>query len=156
MKFRARDDTAEMVWRGRAHIGDDPGVYGDASYGGLALEFPVTLTRYPDSGDSANVTFVVSAEDSTSFGAPYPGHQVTVFAVVAATEPPLWEKLPVGHGVIGEGKTSIPTELEGDVRYVTVRVEVDLSVPPGNNDDFVLTGLSLLSDTHYADFGFRG
>jgi hypothetical protein len=43
MKLRARGNIAEMISR-RMQIGDEPRMYGDANYSGLAIELPVTLS----------------------------------------------------------------------------------------------------------------
>jgi hypothetical protein len=156
MRFRTPGNP-EMIWHGRAHLGDEPGVYGDASYSGLAMEFPVTLTRFGDAREAANVTFELTAEGASSFGPPYQGHKVTVFALdeVADSDPAAWEKLLVGEGFLRQEPTRVSARIEDGVRYVTVRLEADLSVAPGYYDDVVLTDLAVLSYTHYADFGFR-
>jgi hypothetical protein len=39
------NQKSELIWAGRIHLGDEPGVYGDAAYTGLATEFPLTLTK---------------------------------------------------------------------------------------------------------------
>jgi hypothetical protein len=40
------------------------------------------------------------------------------------------------------------------VVYASVRVEADATVQPGSYNDFVVTGLHVLSQTHYASLGF--
>ncbi|MDQ3539890.1 MAG: hypothetical protein M3440_04315 [Chloroflexota bacterium] len=52
----------ELVWQGRLHLGDGPGVYGDASYVGLGVEFPLTLRRFPDADRPSAVRLLVETE----------------------------------------------------------------------------------------------
>ncbi len=52
----------ELLWRGRLHLGDGPGVYGDASYVGLGVELPMMIRRFPDAQGNADVNLVVEAE----------------------------------------------------------------------------------------------
>lgn len=40
----------ELVRQGRIHLGDEPGVYGDASYSGLAVDIPLTLQKTDPTG----------------------------------------------------------------------------------------------------------
>lgn len=39
------NQQSELICAGRIHLDDEPGVYGDAAYTGLATEFPITLTK---------------------------------------------------------------------------------------------------------------
>lgn len=157
MRRRAYSVSAELIWEGRFHVGDEPGVYGNAEYAGLAVELPVTLTDYSGAGGPADVTFDLTGQGVSNFGPPYPGHKVTVWALtqVASSNPPVWQKQQVSAGVLDADAVSIGVRIEPGIRFVTVRVEADVTVTPGLYDDFVLTGLSLRSTTHYADFGFR-
>ena len=52
----------ELVWQGRLHLGDGPGVYGDASYVGLGVELPLTLRRFPDADGPPAVSMLVETE----------------------------------------------------------------------------------------------
>jgi hypothetical protein len=156
MKLRVASSAAEMIWQGRVQIGDEPGVYGDASYGGLATELPVTLTQYSGSG-VVDVDFDLTAEGASSFGPPYLGHKITVFALtqVPNSNPPVWQKANVGEGTLTSDQATVTASIAPGIRYIGVRVEADVTVTPGFYDDFVLTGLSLRASTHYADFGYR-
>ena len=91
------------------------------------------------------------------YGAPYLGHPVTIYAKlqVPNSNPPQWQSNPIAHATLIADTLSVKVPLEPDVRYVSVRVEVDPVVTPGFYNDYVLKGLSLSSSTHYADFGFR-
>src|ERR671916_1030324 len=68
----------ELVWEGRVHLGDEPGVYGDAAYSGIALEFPLTLRKTDPAGPDTT-TLVLLTQDVQTF-AGYPGHLITVTA----------------------------------------------------------------------------
>lgn len=157
MKLRRAGNAPELIWQGRAQIGDEPGVYGDASYSGLAIALPVTLTDYDSGGKPVEVTFELTAEGASSFGPPYPGHKITVFGFtqVPNSNPPVWEKAVVGEGRLSSDTAAVTARIEPGARYFSVLVEADMTVTPGLYDDFVLTGLSLRATTHYADFGFR-
>lgn len=156
MKRHVTGSQSELIWKGRVQIGDEPGVYGDASYSGLAIDLPVTLTPL-DAGGTPVVSFELTAEDASSFGAPYPGHLVTVreYSQVSGTNPPVWQATDVATGRLTGNALTVSAPLQNSVRFVSVRVEADVTVSPGFYDDFVLTSLSLKSTTHYADFGFR-
>lgn len=64
----------ELVWKGRLHLGDEPGIYGDAAYAGTGVDLPVTL--YPLAADvsGADVTIVVEAEHVKTYDG-YAGHR---------------------------------------------------------------------------------
>jgi hypothetical protein len=67
-------------------VGDEPGVYGDAAYSGLALELPLTL-RKTDPVGLDTTTLVVRTQDVQTF-AGYPGHLITVTAYQPAPNDP--------------------------------------------------------------------
>ena len=50
----------ELVWKGR--LGDEPGVYGDAAYSGIALELPLTLRKADPAGPDIT-TLVLRTQD---------------------------------------------------------------------------------------------
>jgi hypothetical protein len=68
----------ELVWEGRVHLGDEPGVYGDAAYSGIALECPLTLRKTDPAGPDTT-TLVLHTQDVQTFTG-YPGHLITVTA----------------------------------------------------------------------------
>jgi hypothetical protein len=76
-EVRQRERVAEMIWRGRLHLGDEPGVYGDAAYAGLGTELPVTLTPSDPNASAEDVALEIQAADVSVF-APYPGHSVSL------------------------------------------------------------------------------
>lgn len=82
------NQKSELIWAGRIHLGDDPGVYGDAAYTGLVTEFPITLTKCGTEPQD-DISLILSAEDVQVYE-PYPGHQVTVvgYKKIAESDPP--------------------------------------------------------------------
>jgi hypothetical protein len=155
-----RSAQSELVWQGRIHLGDEPGVYGDAGYSGLAVDVPVTLQK-TDPGGPDRTTLEVATQDVTTF-AGYPGHLVTVLlyepepsqanhfkAVELAST-----RLTSSH----QGRVNIDINLSGrqSPARVSVRIQVDTEVSPGLYDDFVVTRLSNRSPNHAwaASLGF--
>ena len=150
----------ELVWEGRLHVGDEPGVYGDAAYSGLALELPLTLRKTdPDGPDTT--TLVVRTQDVQTF-AGYPGHLITVTAYQPDLDDPthaietvlITERLTSADN----NRKEIVVNLAGidSPAFVSVRVRVDTNVPPSLYDDFVVTRLlnSSANFVFVASFGF--
>jgi hypothetical protein len=150
----------ELVWEGRIHVGDEPGVYGDAAYSGIALELPLTLRKTDPAGPDTT-TLVLRTQDVQTF-AGYPGHLITVTAYqpdpndpTRATETVLTtERLTSADN----NRKEIVARLAGlnSPAFVSVRVRADTTVPPGLYDDFVVTRLLNRSAnfTFVASFGF--
>ena len=150
----------ELVWQGRIHLGDEPGVYGDAAYSGVALEFPLTLHKTDPAGPDTT-TLVLRTQDVQTF-AGYSGHLITVTAYqpdpgdpTHATETVLaTERLTSADN----NRKDVVVNLVGIVSpvFVSVRVRVDTEVPPGLYDDFVVTRLlnRSVDFTFVASFGF--
>ncbi len=151
---------AETIWKGRQHLGDEPGIYGDAGYSGIALEFPLTLRKTDPDGDDATV-LVLRTEDVQTFGG-YPGHLITVTAHQADPN----DAARAIETVVATARMTTADdnhkELSVDLAdiaspaFISVRVRVDTEVPPGLYDDFLVTELSNQSDnfTFVASFGF--
>ncbi|MGH4014655.1 MAG: hypothetical protein ACRDSL_12165 [Pseudonocardiaceae bacterium] len=150
----------ELVWEGRIHLGDEPGVYGDAAYPGIALEFPLTLRKTDPAGPNTT-TLVLRTQDVQTF-AGYPGHLITVTAYqpdpgdpTHATETVLTtERLTSADN----NRKEVSVDLAGiaSPAFVSFRVRVDTEVPPGLYDDFVVTRLlnRSVNFTFVASFGF--
>ncbi len=149
-----RHEDAELVWQGRLHLGDGPGVYGDAPYVGLALELPLMLQRFPDAEGPPDVHLLVETEGLQRQGG-LAAPAISVVRYGAGGEP-----LVLGEGRLDEPVTSIAIEVgpEGPADAplpLAVRLRVNTDAPPGLYADFVLTALRIDSATHYATLGFR-
>ena len=150
----------ELVWEGRIHLGDEPGVYGDAAYSGIALEFPLTLQKTDPAGPDTT-TLVLLTQDVQTF-AGYPGHLITVTAYQPFPhDPPQAIEIPLTTATLSgtdNNRKEVPVDLSGLASpvFVSVRVRVDTKVPPGLYDDFVVTRLlnKAANSTWVASFGF--
>ena len=119
----------ELIWQGRVHLGDSPGVFADASYSGLAVEFPVTLTKRDETG-SHKTTLRLRSENVETY-APYPGHRTTVTMYEDSGSTVLKNRYIKGSGG-GPVETEIDLDLAGQPTsiFIGVRVQVDTSVRP--------------------------
>ncbi|HET9256151.1 MAG TPA: hypothetical protein VFO16_13255 [Pseudonocardiaceae bacterium] len=150
----------ELIWEGRLHMGDEPGVYGDAAYSGIAMELPLTLRKTDPSGPDTT-TLVLRTQDVQTF-AGYPGHLITVTAYQPDPHDPAraTEKVLTTATLTSadNNRKEITVDLAGigSPAFVSVRVRVDTTVPPGLYDDFVVTRLSnkSVNFTFVASFGF--
>lgn len=144
----------ELIWAGRIHLGDNPGVYGDAAYAGLCTEFPITLTKFSDAQD--DIELLLSTAEVQVYD-PYPGHKVTLIGYrnIAVSDPPRWEEVELAAERIKENTTKLCLVNTNNIKFFSVRVRIDTSVAPGLYDEFVLLRLSLKSTTHYASLGFQ-
>ncbi len=149
------NQKSQLIWAGRIHLGDEPGVYGDAAYTGLCTEFPITLTKCGNEPQS-DISLILSAQDVQVYE-PYPGHQVTVvgYKEVADSDPPCWSEVEVGVGRMKEDTIRIRIDNTDGLKFFSVRVRVDTTVAPGLCDELVLLRLELQSITHFASLGFR-
>jgi hypothetical protein len=151
----------ELIWQGRMHLGDEPGVFGDAHYSGLATEIPITLEKISPQG-SNRTTLVVTARNVATF-AGYPGHLITVTAYLPSAGQPdhFTERVLATARLAGadQNRKEIPINLTNlpSTIFASVRVRVDTEVPPGLYDDFVLTQLLNRSENFavVASLGFR-
>jgi len=150
----------ELVWEGRIHLGDEPGVYGDAAYSGIALEFTLTLRKIDPTGPDTT-TLILRTQDVQTF-AGYPGHLITVTAYQPDPQDPTRAiETPLATATLSSAdnnRKEVPINLAGLTSpvFVSVRVRVDTTVPPGLYDDFVVTRLLNKSATFtfVASFGF--
>lgn len=152
----------ELVWQGRIQLGDEPGTFGDASYSGLSLEFPLTVrnTGAPAAGDS--ISFFLKAENVKVFSG-YPGHLIKVFYYQESSTPYHWKQVLYKELRLTSNDLTIDVDLTGFKPsspkkniFVSISVEVDTDVTPGLYNDFVLLSLKATSDNYkyVANFGF--
>lgn len=158
----AINPESEFIWRGRLHIGDEPGVHGDAAYVGLCCELPITLFRSRPGTDDIEFTLIINSEDVTTYD-PYPGHEIIVFAHEA--NPPggsQFKPRELGRAWLQSADNNrkeikLKSGTGAGSLFISVRLRVDTFVPPGLYDDFLWTGLFLSAPDHalYAAFGFQ-
>ncbi|MFI0487515.1 hypothetical protein [Actinomadura sp. 9N215] len=152
---------AELIWDGRIHLGDEPGIYGDTPYPGIALELPVTLEKADPAG-ADTTTLILHTRNVETF-APYKGHLITVTAYLPDSTKPNHAKEQVLATARLTSADQNRKELELDLTgltfpvFVSVRVRVDTQVPPGLYDDFVVTMLQNKAPGFavVASFGFH-
>ena len=150
----------EMVWQGRIHVGDEPGIYGDANYAGLSTEFPMTFTKTNPTGPNTT-TLVLHTNDVQMFTG-YPGHLLTVnlYREDPAQQFHWLETVLTTTRMTSADNNSkeITLNLAGHTSpyFVSLRVRVDTEVTPGLYDDFIVRRLDNRSEnfTFVASFGF--
>lgn len=149
------NQKSELIWAGRIHLGDEPGLYGDAAYTGLCAEFPITLTKY-DTEVQDDISLILNTRDVQVYD-PYPGHKVIVvgYRKIADSDPPRWEEVELGVVRMKDDTIAIRPNNTDGIKFFSVRVRVDTTVAPGLYDEFVLLRLELQSTTHYAKLGFQ-
>ena len=159
----AVNPNQELIWQGRTHIGDEPGVYGDASYSGICAELPITIHRSnPEDGTDAPFTLVLETEGLETF-VPFPGHliEVTIYEPDPITPNHSVERvLATDRFTGGDHNVKNVSVTPGSSHprfYLSIRLRADTTVTPGFYDDFVWTRLSLVSNQYfyYANFGFE-
>ena len=151
----------ELIWQGRTHIGDEPGLFGDAFYAGLATEIPITLQKTDPAGPDST-TLVVQTQNVETFSG-YPGHLITVTLYEEDPSQAFhFIETPLGTERLtssDNNRQEIVLDLTGrsSPMFVSVRVRVDTEVPPGLYDDFVVTKLLNKSQnfTFVASLGFH-
>ena len=158
-----RDPGQELIWRGRLHLGDEPGVYGDACYAGLAIDLPVTIRPLPAPPvpkAKHRLTFVLKADAVRTF----PGdgsHRVTVVRYEESFAPNRCRERVLAEERMDAAEQTVVVPLAGGAPagdaplYASVRVRLNPEVRPGFWDDIVLLSLSLRPERHYGSFGFH-
>ncbi len=153
------DPAPELVWQGRLHLGDGPGVYGDATYVGLGGELPLTLRRFPDAAGPPSATLLVETEGlQPRGGLPGPTIRVVRFGPDGATG--RWQERVLGEGRLTGQATTVAVDVSNErpddgPLPLGLRLRVNAEAPPGLYADFVLVALRLRSVTHYASLGFQ-
>ena len=152
----------ELVWLGRLHLGDEPGVYGNSSYCGLTAELPLSVYRLdPAQTNVSTFKLVLETEALQTFNG-YPGHEITVIIYEPAPSQTLRsiERILVSDRFTGSDNNRKEVEVDigqlvGPFR-ISVRLRCDTTVNPGLYDDFVWLKLSLAAQNFafYASFGF--
>lgn len=155
-----KSEKYEFIWSGKVHLGDEPGIYGNAQYSGLYVENPITIKTLT-LPQSEEVTITVSAKDVKTY-APYKGHKITIYRLNATKEDPLkWEKKIITTSRTtksGSINIKFPFEaLNSKKNYVSIAIEIDTEVAAGLYDDFLITEISfnVPNYKYYVPFGFE-
>jgi hypothetical protein len=146
----------ELIWQGRLHLGDEPGVYGDASYSGLCMELPITLRPFDPTSSKEDINFTLDAEDVNVF-AGYPGHIITIFGYEPdpVAGPYKWKQVILLTSTLTSNSVQVKLPSLSGHKFVSLQIRVDTTVAAGLYNDFVFIRLSLGSKTHYAVVGFE-
>lgn len=68
-----------FVWQGKVHLGDEPGIYGDAQYVGLAIESPLTIQNYDKNQPTADTIEIEILTRAVNIYDPgYVGHKIII------------------------------------------------------------------------------
>lgn len=152
-------DEPELVWQGRLHLGDGPGVYGDAPYVGLSVDLPLMLRRFPDAEETASGTLVIEIEGlHPRTGSTGPTLTVAHYAARAADG--AFADRMLLEQPLSEPITGVPVKLDGDRGSadhvpISVRLRTNTDTQPGLYADFVLVAIRFECTTHYATLGFQ-
>ncbi|HWU91379.1 MAG TPA: hypothetical protein VN253_29130 [Kofleriaceae bacterium] len=142
----AKTAQDELIWQGRLHLGDGPGIYGDATYCGLCAELPITVSRFGP--NAQQLTLILATSDLETFQG-YPGHEITVFAYVPDPKQRLHSVRQVLATERFQGSDRNTKEVVVDVGTgpgpfrLSVRLGADTTVNPGLYNDFVWQRLLL-------------
>lgn len=159
------NSSSTFIWEGRIHIGDEPGIYGNAHYSGLSMEFPLTVKNFnPKTPNGDTIKLEFSTENVTVF-AGYSGHLIVVRQYTPDPQPAnpyKWKETIIKNSdrIVNGATTTvvdIPVSGSSDPIYLSVAIEIDTDVKPGLYDDFLFIGLkyTTTSQNVYLNFGFK-
>jgi hypothetical protein len=150
---------AEEIWQGRIHLGDEPGIYGDAQFSGAAAELPITLQHTSTAGDN-KATLVVETKDVQTFSG-YPGHSIVVILHVVDLATFHAKEVVLARARLtsaDNNRKEISINLSGQKSpyFISVQLREDEQVPPAAQDDFLWSRLSLISPDFqfFANYGY--
>jgi hypothetical protein len=160
----AHPRTAELIWRGRIHLGDEPGIYGDANYAGLTTELPFMVFRSETvSGGSTSLRVRLEAKYVSTFD-PYPGHIVCVIQhepTDQADSSKAWTERELARLALKDKASEVVIPIDASYlsnrrNYLSIRVRVDTTIRPGLYNDFLVTALSIEAPgfNFFGAFGF--
>ncbi len=136
-----------LVLAGQYHLGDNPGLFQDATFVGYVLALPLTVTLDSDE-PGADATFHVETHDVETWGPDeWQGHPVRLTGAGGTHElgrlkDPDDTSGRVERFRLSIGKAKLEELLGGRNGSVVLTVEVEKrSATPGIADDFVLTRL---------------
>jgi hypothetical protein len=154
-----KNTESELLWQSSVHLGDEPGIFGNSFYSGLAFELPVTLES--QDGSEKPVSLSIKT-DLVKVFAGYKGHKITVTRFdpdASSSNPYDWTETVIAEDVILDSSAEklISFNVVGKKVFVSIRVEADTSVQPGLYNDFLLERISFISENYdyFASLGFR-
>jgi hypothetical protein len=155
------DPRNETIWRGRVHLGDAPGIFGDAQYAGICSEHPITIYRSPLEDFPLDEAFELIVRTDCVRVLAGLGHVVSAFVHDPDPQNPNQYKecLADEQRVVDQvEETVVIVRPDGRPQiHVTVRLRVDTTIRPGLYNDFLLLGLDLRAQRfhYYASYGFQ-
>ena len=157
--------NSTFIWEGRIHIGDEPGIYGNAYYCGISMEYPLTVKNFnpqTPNGDTIQLEFIT---ENVNVFAGYLGHLIVVRQYLPDPQPGnlyKWKETVIKNTdrIVNAATTTVVDIIVSgsvDPIYISVAVEIDTDVKPGLYDDFLFTGLKYRTTTQnvYLNFGFK-
>jgi hypothetical protein len=157
--------ASTFIWEGRIHIGDEPGIYGNANYCGLSMEFPLTVKNFNPTTPAGDVIKLEIDTENVNVFTGYLGHLIVVRLYSPDPQPAnpfKWKETIIKNTdriVNGATNTVIDIPVTGstDPIYLSLAIEIDTDVKPGLYDDFLFTGLgyTTVSNNVYVNFGFK-
>lgn len=150
-------ENSDLVWCGRKHLGDQPGLYGNAEYVGLTFELPIELELMPDAPSINHEVHIAVYLECRNVTAPT-GHIVTLNEFLPTDDSmKTWHKKLISRiDFSATHSESAILTIRGKIpRFVTAKIEVDTSVPPGLFDDIVVTRIETRSRSHCGYLGYR-
>lgn len=154
-----KSTQSELIWMGRTHFGDEPGIFSNSNYTGLVFELPVTVKSF--TGEEQEVSFVLETEFVKIFSG-YKGHKVTITQFVldnASPNPYDYKEIVLKEDFIQNSNSAkiVKVNLKDKEQFLSCKIEIDTQVKPGLYDDFLFTGLYFQSTDYkyYANLGFH-
>lgn len=150
---------SELIWMGRTHFGDEPGIFSNSNYTGLAFELPITIKSF--TGEEQEVSFILETEFVKTFPG-YKGHKVTITQFVldgASPNPYDYKEIVIKEDFILKSNPDkiLKVNLKGKELFLSCKIEIDTQVKPGLYDDFLFTALYFQSSDYkyFANLGFH-
>ena len=157
--------NSTFTWEGAIHIGDEPGIYGNAHYSGLSMEFALTIKNFNPSAPQGDVLKLEFLTKNVNIFTGYLGHLIVVRQYTPDPQPgnPFkWKETIIKNSdrILNAATSTvvdIPISGSADPVYISVAIEIDTDVKPGLYDDFLFTGLQYTTSMQniYVNFGFR-
>lgn len=157
--------NSTFIWEGRIHIGDEPGIYGNAHYPGISMEFPLTVKNFNPQTPSGDTIKLELLTENVNVFAGYLGHLIIIRQYTPDPQPSnpfKWKETIIKNSdrIVNGATTTIvyiPVSESSDPIYLSVAIEIDTDVKPGLYDDFLFIGLRYNTTTQnvYVNFGFK-